>query len=235
MDAARGTVPSTKARSRQRRGWVMILAPKGGMGKTTSATNLAVAAARDGRKVLAVDFDAQKSLTTWAKKRWRRSDRDELAQIQVFEGDLRDRDAAFHMAEDFDFVVFDTPPGAEGDMGAKLLSLATRCDVVAIPVSTSTADNEKVRQFGRDVLARNHISYFFFFARVSRVHDTKRDIEAAKKGLQGYGPVLEPTIALRTEVKRMMETGICSADAPGMHGHDEFQQLYSLVREKVAA
>ncbi len=41
---------------------VCVCSPKGGVGKTTMAANLAYALARDGSKVLAIDFDVQNAL-----------------------------------------------------------------------------------------------------------------------------------------------------------------------------
>ena len=41
---------------------VCVCSPKGGVGKTTMAANLAHALARGGSKVLAIDFDVQNAL-----------------------------------------------------------------------------------------------------------------------------------------------------------------------------
>lgn len=233
MDAGVTGHVRSGAAARQRRGWIMVFAPKGGMGKTTTATNLVVSAARAGRKALAVDFDAQKSLSTWGHKRGLRRDRDELASFAIFEGDLAKRDDAYRIAESYDVVVFDTPPGVEADTGAKLLSLATRCDFVIIPVTVSVADIEKVRVFGREVLAKNGVPYAFYFSKVSKVHDTPRDVENCVRALKGYGPILDVVVAQRAEIKRMMETGICSSDHEQQPGYADFASLWSTVSEKV--
>ena len=42
---------------------IALVTHKGGSGKTTLATSLAVAAAATGEKVVALDFDLQESLT----------------------------------------------------------------------------------------------------------------------------------------------------------------------------
>lgn len=48
---------------------VVVGGIKGGSGKTTLATNLAVLQAREGKKVLLVDADEQRSTSEWAQQR----------------------------------------------------------------------------------------------------------------------------------------------------------------------
>jgi chromosome partitioning protein len=48
---------------------VAVVAQKGGTGKSMVTANMAVAAARDGRKVLVADTDPQGSLVDWSKAR----------------------------------------------------------------------------------------------------------------------------------------------------------------------
>jgi chromosome partitioning protein len=48
---------------------VAVVAEKGGTGKTTTAENLAVEAARDGQSVVLVDIDGQISATKWFERR----------------------------------------------------------------------------------------------------------------------------------------------------------------------
>jgi len=48
---------------------VVVGGVKGGTGKTTIATNLAVLRSRENKKVLLVDADEQQSTTTWASQR----------------------------------------------------------------------------------------------------------------------------------------------------------------------
>lgn len=48
---------------------ITLTTQKGGAGKTTLATALAVAAQEAGEKVVMIDLDPQRSLLTWAEAR----------------------------------------------------------------------------------------------------------------------------------------------------------------------
>lgn len=51
---------------------ICVCSPKGGVGKTTLAANLAYSLARTGSKVLALDFDVQNALRLYF---WRTAER----------------------------------------------------------------------------------------------------------------------------------------------------------------
>lgn len=57
---------------------------KGGTGKTTLATNLAVLRSASGKKVLLVDADEQKSSSTWANQRYATGLETNWVNIQLF-------------------------------------------------------------------------------------------------------------------------------------------------------
>lgn len=48
---------------------ITIAMQKGGVGKSTIARSLAVAAVRDGLSVLMIDMDSQQSVSQWAERR----------------------------------------------------------------------------------------------------------------------------------------------------------------------
>src|SRR3954468_23909023 len=64
---------------------LLITSPKGGVGKTGLSSNLSVAAALEGLRVAALDFDRQRSFARW----WQRRP-EGTAPIDLVEGDLRD-------------------------------------------------------------------------------------------------------------------------------------------------
>lgn len=107
---------------------------KGGSGKTTSAANLAHAAANLGYRVLAVDSDPQGSLLEWAQLAgW------ELEVIALAKPSIG---AELHRiaGTSFDVIIIDTPPA-----GGPLAQAAMRAaDRLLIPVAPTTAEVNRV-------------------------------------------------------------------------------------------
>ena len=111
---------------------VLIASQKGGAGKTTLTRNLAVAAARDGRKVLLIDLDPQQSLREW----WNARQQPDI--------DMLDRDpnpnavsrVIDKVRPGFDLILIDTPPSNGNWLQAAMAS----ADLCLIPVRPSPDD-----------------------------------------------------------------------------------------------
>lgn len=100
---------------------------KGGVGKTTIIANLAVYHAQQGKKVLIVDLDPQRSSTMWSTLRRKQA---ELTAVEVIymEGQSLGRViASLHV--DYDVILLDVP-GADNLL---LRSALTLIDLAVIP------------------------------------------------------------------------------------------------------
>ena len=109
---------------------ILVASSKGGVGKTTIATNLAAHAAVDGKRTVLVDADRQSSSTHWCEKR---ADM-ETAVLPV---DGTRRDWLKKVPGDVQRVVID---GRAGAMGDELAMFLDEADAVIVLVLPSTLD-----------------------------------------------------------------------------------------------
>ena len=109
------------------KGIIAVIGQKGGTGKTTLSTNLAVAAELHGHSTLLLDLDPQTSASTWGDLR----ESDAPAIIPAPATRVNDllAKAEGHGA---DFAIMDTPPNADGS----ILEVARAADLVLIPCNT---------------------------------------------------------------------------------------------------
>jgi chromosome partitioning protein len=119
---------------------VAVLAQKGGVGKTTTAIELAVAAHLSGLSVGIIDLDPQGTAAKWGDRREQREDDDSPSVI----GGQASRlsvllDAA--RANGSDLIILDTPPHAE----AVALQAAKVSDLILIPTRAGGFDLEAIQ------------------------------------------------------------------------------------------
>ena len=113
------------------KGIIAVIGQKGGTGKTTLSTNLAVAAELHGHSTLLLDLDPQTSASTWGDLR--ESDAPAIIPAPATRvNDLLEK-AEGHGA---DFAIMDTPPNADGS----ILEVARAADLVLIPCKPSRTD-----------------------------------------------------------------------------------------------
>lgn len=104
---------------------VAIVAEKGGVGKTTLALTLAVAAVQAGRKVAIFDVDTQATAANWTDRR-----ETEFPWVVATPAARLDSALASAKAQGVDFIVIDTPPHA----GADGIEAARRANLVLVPM-----------------------------------------------------------------------------------------------------
>lgn len=118
-----------------------IVSTKGGVGKTTLAVHLAVAAHAGGDATLVVDLDPQGSATQWWKDRQRTIVEREMPRGARFDVRRASADQLAQLIADaeregFALVIIDTPPHADFP-AARAVEVA---DLVLMPVRPSCLD-----------------------------------------------------------------------------------------------
>ncbi|WP_426261804.1 AAA family ATPase [Sphingomonas sp. DC1100-1] len=116
---------------------ITLAAQKGGVGKTTLAVNLAVAAQAAGIKTALFDLDPQESATAWSERR-----EAELPHVEPISARRLDQAIDAAEANGFALTIIDTPPAA----GAEAAAAAQRADLVVIPCRPSLIDLDAIKR-----------------------------------------------------------------------------------------
>jgi chromosome partitioning protein len=126
---------------------VMVLNAKGGCGKSTLATNIAVFFAREGRQVCIADYDPQRSSLDWLAQR--PADLPAISGVAAFEDGLRS------VARNTEVLVIDAPARVHG---TELNELVRRAETIIVPVLPSSIDMKACGHFMAELLEIGKVS-----------------------------------------------------------------------------
>jgi chromosome partitioning protein len=203
---------------------LVLTTQKGGAGKTTLATSVAVAASHESEHVLALDTDPQGTLYAWGQ---RRGERPGLTVEACEPERLRNAIGAARKAGSYTLVVVDTP-GAHGPVQALGIEPADYC---LVPVKPSVFDVEAVKPTVR--LLRSHGKSFGFVLSQVNVSSAARNLDAAS-ALLASNPQSTPMIGSRNDFLDAGVQGLGVTEyAPKGKSAAEIKYLWSLTRAKL--
>ena len=131
---------------------IVVLNPKGGSGKTTVATNLAVCLARDGRRICLLDLDPQGSSLAWLRRR-----PEGRASIYGINGAHLNqhvtRSWQFHQYPDAEIVLVDTPAGVARE---RIVDILRDAQGLLMPILPSAIDTEVAPRTIADLMLMNY-------------------------------------------------------------------------------
>ena len=158
---------------------IALIAQKGGVGKTTIAVNLAVAA---GLKTALFDLDQQESAVIWADRR-----KTETPHVEFLTE--RRLPEALKAAEQgkFDLVIIDTPPAA----GPQAFTAAQAADLILIPCRPSLVDLDAIRRTAQLVKSAGVPAFVVFNA---APHSATTLLEDARAIVIGAGLIPAPVV-----------------------------------------
>ena len=125
----------------------MILNAKGGCGKSTLATNIAVFFAREGQRVCIADYDPQRSSLDWLAQR--PADLPAISGVPAFDDGLR------NVPRNTETLVIDAPARVHG---TELNELVRRAETIIVPVLPSAIDMKACGHFMAELLEIGKVS-----------------------------------------------------------------------------
>lgn len=206
---------------------VAIVGEKGGTGKTTLATNLAALLARDGRDVLIVDTDTQRSASYWAATRAQRPELPRVSCVQLYEPTLATQlpDLAGRYAE----VIVDAG-GRDSPELRRALLLAGKAYVPVQPaqfdvwtVSNLNEHLTKAKVYNPGLTAAVVLSR-------APTHPASKEVEEVREALADYehlpiaGPVIRDRAIFRRAAREGM--GVSEMSSPDPKASEEMAALY---------
>ena len=126
---------------------IMVLNAKGGCGKSTLATNIAVFFAKDGHQVCIADYDSQRTSLDWLAQR--PADLPPISGVSAYEDGLR------NVARSTDILVIDAPARVHG---TELNELVRRAETIIVPVLPSSIDMKACAHFMAELLEIGKVS-----------------------------------------------------------------------------
>ncbi|MGA2839120.1 MAG: AAA family ATPase [Steroidobacteraceae bacterium] len=126
---------------------VMVLNAKGGCGKSTLSTNVAVFFAKGGHQVCIADYDPQRSSLDWLAQR--PGDLPPISGVPAYEEGLR------NVPRSTDVLVIDAPARVHG---LELNELVRRAETIIVPVLPSSVDMKACAHFMAELLEIGKVS-----------------------------------------------------------------------------
>ncbi len=204
---------------------ITVASTKGGVGKSTIAVNLAVEAAKDGKRVLLVDSDIQGSSIGFRAAR----EKDDIKAMSIITNtlhrDLRD-------FQNFNYIIVDVVGRDTGVFRSALLA----ADMVIIPVLPSqydiwaAADNVENIRLARVV---KEFKAYFLFNQVIQGTKISGEATAALEEIIGEDGIklMESQLVSRVAYKNSISKGLgVSEYEPNGKAASEIHALYNEIK-----
>lgn len=202
---------------------VTFLAQKGGTGKTTLILSVAVAWAQQGKSVLVVDTDRQKSAANWFERR--APDLQEQTPYVIHtEADNLERAIDVATAREIDCVLIDTA-GHHAEHSERAIEIADAC---IVPCRPSMMD---LQASVASVLALKQANKDFAFV-LNQTAVQRRRSDAAITSLKNVGIVCPVSIVQRVTYQDAYFEGVGVTEYdPGGKAADEVRALADWIAE----
>ena len=192
---------------------------KGGAGKSTCAAHFAMEAVKEGKKVILIDLDSQRSLERW----WElRKDENPYFAEAASAGLLEKINLI--KEKEFDLCIIDTP----GDTSANTRAGIEVADLVVIPSKATAVD---LAAIGRSIQMVDELKKKYVFIVTQTIQRSSAALQAAS-ALSEFGPVAPSSISNRVAYVNAMGMGTTAA-LLDKSAENELDQCWKFIKSKL--
>jgi len=203
---------------------IAFVTQKGGAGKSTLATSVAVAAHESGERVCLIDLDPQATLSTWGKTRGQ----NDIPVIACTAGKLPSVLSAL-AKQGVTLAIFDTP-GAEGPAAAAAIATAQLCVIPSRPTAFDLWASANTRQTIKSLKAE----YAFVLNQCPPAQQSLR-VEEGMKALEAMGALMSPLVLARVDYQEAARRGWGATEwNPAGAAADEMRALWASLKKRLA-
>jgi chromosome partitioning protein len=202
---------------------IAFVTQKGGAGKSTLASSVAVAARAAGERVFIIDLDPLQTLVKWAAAR----KTPDIGVEHVPPSKLSKAIAALEK-KGVTLVVIDAP-GQSGEPSAAAMRVADLCVIPARPNAFDLWASEKTRAQVKD----EGCEYAFLLNQCPPAQQNAR-VELGAKALQAMGGLLAPLVSARVDYQEAARLGLgVSEFNPEGVAAQEVKELWGSIKRRL--
>jgi chromosome partitioning protein len=203
---------------------IALVTQKGGSGKSTIASSLAVAALEAGERVFIIDMDPQASLLRWFKER----QENDIAVEAVAPAKLNAALATLEKSG-VTLVIIDTA-GSDNTSSVAAMKAADLCLIPCRPNAFDLWASENTRKLVRDMRKE----YAFLLNQCPPAQQSAR-VEEGSKALEAMGGLITPLIGARVDYQEASRIGwgVTELNPSGMAA-EETRKLWASIKRRMA-
>ncbi|MDB5570316.1 MAG: ATPase [Hyphomicrobiales bacterium] len=202
---------------------IALVTQKGGSGKSTIASSLAVAAHEAGERVFVIDMDPQASLLRWYKLREDKS----IAVEAVSAAKLPAAIAALAKSG-VTLVIIDTP-GSDSAVSQAAMKAADLCIIPSRPNAFDLWASESTRQMLKSLKKE-----FVFLLNQCPPSQQSARVQDGAKALEAMGGIITPLVGSRVDFQEAARYGWGVTEInPAGYAADEVRKLWSSLKRRL--